>query len=949
MTLDPRGFPPLAEREDTPTPSAASVVASFLARYLEDAAVGRTRDLAHYQACFPGHEETIRREYEALHEEGDGDGSPDGLPPRFGRYRVLSELGRGGQGMVLLAEDELLGRRVALKVLRAAEVFPGRQEEARFLREAALAARLDHEGICHVYDAGEENGFLYIAMRRVEGRTLAALLAERNQTEQDRNTPLAAGLRLENGARADLLKIFEDAARALHAAHQAGVVHRDIKPANIMITGPGSPVILDFGIARDLASSGFTLTSTGDLVGTPAYLAPEVLSAGTGTADPRIDIYALGVCLYEAVTGQRPFSAPTRDRLYAEIVRGTFPDPRRLVPEISRDLAAVIRTAMDQDPGRRYETALDLAEDLQRIRENRPVLARPAGPILRLRRWLARERAIAWSLAAVLLALAATAIISTVLLRRTEAALSDEATALAAESRARRLADERLVAWQRLADKQVLDDLERRSRDLWPARPERAPAMRRWIATAEELLSRKPEHERALAELRARARPIPEAELERLRRRLPHHEEAAFARQRIAFLEKLLPGEQDPRRRALIEGDLEYAHRVLDGLEARFAALPRFRLEDSREQWRFMVLQDLVGRLTALAEPEHGGLAAMRRRLETALTIRRRTIEEPARAWKEAIARVGASPRYEGLELRPQLGLIPLGPDAASGLEEFAEIETGIPARRDPASGRIAIGPETGMVFVLIPGGSFIMGAQKADPGGANYDPAAQPVEEPLHRVRVDAFLLSKYEMTQGQWLRVTGENPSAYPAGATFGDTPVVDLRHPVEQITWNEAREILGRLDMLLPTEAQWEYAARAGTTTRYWTGSDPATLEGAANLADLTCRDNGGPPGLDYLPWRDGYPAHAPVGSYRPNPFGLHDTMGNVGEWCRDGMGVYGWAVRPGDGLRKVLGPTNRVERGGDFHSGKDFCASARRNSSDPSARSDKFGVRPSRPLR
>src|SRR6185503_3453921 len=184
--------------------------------------------------------------------------------------------------------------------------------------------------------------------------------------------------------------------------------------------------------------------------------------------------------------------------------------------------------------------------------------------------------------------------------------------------------------------------------------------------------------------------------------------------------------------------------------------------------------------------------------------------------------------------------------------------------------GTLVLKEETGLVFVLLPGGTLRMGAQKSDPNGASYDPESEGNEGPIQEVALSPFFMSKYEMTQGQWLRFTGKNPSRYDPRSEFGGHRST-LLHPVEQVSWTTCSEVLSRMDLLLPTEAQWEYAARAGTLSVWWTGDVKESLAGAANVADSFCRKNGGPSVWVYEDWLDdGYSVHAPVGSYAPNAF-------------------------------------------------------------------------------
>jgi len=221
----------------------------------------------------------------------------DGDSQRVGPYRLVRELGRGGQAIVWLAEDSRIGRQVALKMLP--HLGPGGEEALRrFRREAEVAARLEHPGICSVFEAEIDHGTPYIAMRYVAGETLARRLAVARD---------AQAAPPDRGALRDLALLFEKAARALHAAHEAGIVHRDVKPANLMITPEGEPVVLDFGLAREDDASAPALSLTGEVSGTPAYMSPEQMT-GRSRPDRRTDVWSLGIALYEAATLAHPFA-----------------------------------------------------------------------------------------------------------------------------------------------------------------------------------------------------------------------------------------------------------------------------------------------------------------------------------------------------------------------------------------------------------------------------------------------------------------------------------------------------------------------------------------------------------------------------------------------------------------------------------------------------------------
>lgn len=332
--------------------------------------------------------------------EGRDDAVVD-LPP-IGPYRPLRELGRGAQATVYLAADTRLDRLVALKVLRY-YALSSDPDLARFKREVEATSKLDHPGICAVYDAGVEGGAAYIAMRYVPGTTLGKRIEAARQAtgiepseSPSSTTTNSFDLPAANRSRlARLIEVFERAALALHAAHEGGVIHRDVKPQNIMITPTGEPVVLDFGLAGDISDDSKSLTQTGDVFGTPAYMSPEQASGRHALIDGRTDVWSLGVSLYECLTLRRPFDAPTRELLFDAILRREPTDPRRFNSAVSADLKTVLETALEKDAHRRYRSALALADDLRRVRSQEPILARPVGPIGRSVRFCRRRPATA--------------------------------------------------------------------------------------------------------------------------------------------------------------------------------------------------------------------------------------------------------------------------------------------------------------------------------------------------------------------------------------------------------------------------------------------------------------------------------------------------------------------------------------------------------------------------
>jgi formylglycine-generating enzyme required for sulfatase activity len=374
--------------------------------------------------------------------------------------------------------------------------------------------------------------------------------------------------------------------------------------------------------------------------------------------------------------------------------------------------------------------------------------------------------------------------------------------------------------------------------------------------------------------------------------------------------------------------------------------------DDSQSRWWTAQITKLIEGLERLqaellaenaATAEHGW--SVPRRLTFAEELKSGFEEdgEYAQAWADALPAIHEA--YPELDLTPQMGLLPIGPDPESGLWEFAHLMTGEPAERSP-DGKLLMDEKTGLVLVLLPEGRFLMGAQDNDASEANYDPAARSVESPLHPVTLSAFFISKYEMTQGQWIRLTQSNPSYYH-DALVG----FSLLHPVEQVTWDDCTSVLGMGGLSLPSEAQWEYAARAGTTTTWWTGSTPQSLiePVADNLADRSAGE-GHQPVQHFESWLDdGYANHAPVGQFSANPFGLHDIHGNVWEWCLDGYDREFYARSSGrDPISPPRPDSLRMVRGGCYLSTANQSGSGLRINGAASNADGVLGVRPARAI-
>src|SRR5213592_4362179 len=293
----------------------------------------------------------------------------------FGDYELLEEIGRGGQGVVYRARQKSLNRTVALKVIGLGQ-WATQAHLKRFRREAESAANLDHPCIVPIYDVGEREGSCYFSMKFIDGGQL---------DEVAKRTPIS----IRNAA-----ELIAKLARAVHYAHEHGILHRDIKPGNILVDAKGEPHLTDFGLARLLETKS-TVTHTMDVLGTPSYMAPEQASGRNEQLTSATDVYGLGAVFYQLLTGHPPFAGGTTYETVRLVLETEPRQPRLLNPKIDRELSTICLKCIEKDPKRRYSSALALAEDLERCIRHEPIRARRAGVLTRGRKWVQRKPAAA--------------------------------------------------------------------------------------------------------------------------------------------------------------------------------------------------------------------------------------------------------------------------------------------------------------------------------------------------------------------------------------------------------------------------------------------------------------------------------------------------------------------------------------------------------------------------
>jgi eukaryotic-like serine/threonine-protein kinase len=378
----------------------------------------------------------------------------------FGDYLLLEQLGKGGMGVVYKARQVSLNRVVAVKMILAGR-FADKRDVERFRVEAEAAANLDHPGIVRIFEIGEYKGQQYFSMDFVEGESLESRL---------KINPLPAG---------EAVRLMEQVARAIAYAHDRGIIHRDLKPANILVGREDRPRVTDFGLARQVqGDSG--LTTTGAILGTPAYMPPEQAEGQLGEVTVQSDVYSLGATLYALLTGRPPFQAATAWETLLQVQQRDPLPLRQLNPALPRDLETICAKCLEKDPRRRYGSAEELADELQRFLEGRPVQARPVGRAERFWRWCKREPAVAALAGAAAFLLAIVAVVASVGYvgtsralveadrerQKAEAALGNEKAARQDAEQRRREADREKVRADKNASKATLEK-ERAEKELY--------------------------------------------------------------------------------------------------------------------------------------------------------------------------------------------------------------------------------------------------------------------------------------------------------------------------------------------------------------------------------------------------------------------------------------------------------------------------------------------------
>jgi len=803
-----------------------------------------------------------------------GDTPLEPLVPEHPRYEVLEELGRGGMGAVFRARDRSLARDLAMKVplgRGAAGTGSGAPEvSARRLRRFLGEAQITGQL--------DHPGVVPVHDLGLDGadRVYFTMLLVRGRSLEE--IFHLARERREGWSLTRLLGVLQSVGETVAYAHSRGVVHRDLKPDNVLVGRFGEVYVMDWGLAHAGGSSVPGGSEADEVI---PIASSRLTRAGAvlGTPAYMPPEQALGLV---GALGPRADIYSLGALLYHGLT-GQPPFGRAPGSSALADLAAEI-ASHEPTPVSRLapRTPGELVSICEKAMARNPAdrYADPLELVEDLRAFLdgrpvrasgAGAWAQLWKWGRRNRAFAASLLVGLL------AIIAFLLTAMWLERR-------KTETLRDLSDIQVVEELRVSAEECegWFVHPLQIDEMLAWLERADSLAARIPEHcgrsNRIARELgRAPSRSgssagpteIPAERLELLWEQKTHD-------QIVGRFEHLV-GEGGTRDRVL--SDLDWAHRVYT-----------------------------------------------------------ESIADHAKRWEAAIEEIERSPHYGGLRIHPQVGLVPLGLDPASGLAEFAHLRTArwvngafvLPERHE---GHFDPAEDLPLIFVLLPGGSACVGAARpedASPEGCpNVDPQALKDEAPVDVVALAPFFLSKYEITCGQYRRLVGRTPGFGDSedGAEALPSPTL----PQADVGWSEALIPLTRHCLTFPTEAQWEYAARGGTTTVWWTGDEEETLRGAANL----CVG-------DEL---DPFPGPAPVGSFRPNPFGLYDVHGNVVEYCLDDYGPY-YYVAERDTGRRFPTSGQQTARGGSYASPPCQARSAWRG--DRGDRGREVGWRPARRL-
>lgn len=837
----------------------------------------------------------------------------------FGDYELLQEVARGGMGVVFKARQVKLNRIVAVKMILGGSLA-GPEGVQRFHTEAEAAARLDHPGIVPVYEVGQHEGQHYFSMGYVEGLSLS------RKVEHGPLPPREAA------------EIVKAVAEAVQYAHEKGIIHRDLKPGNILLNQQGSPKVTDFGLAK-LAERGSDLTGSGQIVGTPSYMPPEQAAAQVTKVGKLSDIYSLGAILYCLLTGRPPFQAATPLETLLQVQRQEPIPPQQLNASIPLDLDTIVLKCLNKSPARRYASAVALAEELGRYLDGRPIQARPVGRAERFWRWCKREPVVAGLSTAVAITLITGVAIASYYAH--------------SEIKAKAKAQENL----RLAVVTAVDSVQ----------SNRGPA----VASTLSILASLP-HDLVRTELKSRY-----AAADSNRRLGLAYGLSEFGEVDAAFLcsqIKQSDADEVDNFVAALRHDQQGSLRALHALGARSHSAGDWRLKArlatvalhlgdetiAADMCQTVDRPDPVQRTIFTDEfpAWHGDLTSLLRThaefadpaLRSALCMAvdsvaaDRLAADDRAAWKPVLCRwFESAPDNDthsaaGWALRQWDVDLPALTPSAQPTENrswfvntlnmtMLNIQPGQFIRQDPKLQTIRLTRPFFLCDREVTIGQFRQFVN--DPRCPSEDkPANWNDRGAGEDVGYPQALVNWYQSVLFcNWLsRKEGLAPSYERTGRkeTFRG-----LNKPDDVAEFDEWRLLLNQTGYRLPTEAEWEFACRTGTTTGYSAGNDFELLRRYAVFATGDTQRG------------------APVASKMPNAWGLFDMHGNLGEWCHD----WYWPYAEGD-LSDPFGPAEmpliqrRVTRGGAWLQVASLSQSARRDAELPGRGSALIGFRVAR---